>query len=180
MPSPPHASGGFYNPPAPAPGPIPGQSTGFTQHPNVATTNLAQPYYPPTYDAPPPPQNFTAYHPPPSPGPAPGAAAEYPPPQNFTAYHPPPTPVAEFPAQPTYVPDPPPAAAGYPTPPPGTIPPPHPNDPSHVSSETSSVVVVGGRSAPDPKVAAGRTKSDPTKGASGPSNPCPCPSVVDD
>lgn len=153
MPSPPHASGGFYNPPAPAPGPIPGQSAGFTQHPNVATTNLAQPYYPPTYDAPPP--------------------------QNFTAYHPPPTPVAEYPAQPTYAPDPPPAAASYPPPPPGavppgTIPPPHPNDPSHVSSETSSVVVVGG-SAPDPKVAAGRTRSDPTKGASGPQQPVPLP-----
>lgn len=60
-PSPPHASGGFYNPPPP-PGPIP--VNGYTQHPNVASTNLhnlnQQQYTP----YPPSDQGFSPHHPP--------------------------------------------------------------------------------------------------------------------
>jgi hypothetical protein len=50
-PSPPHASGGFYNPPPPAP------ANGFTQHPNIPITGLNQQYqpYPPDMTYPPPP-----------------------------------------------------------------------------------------------------------------------------
>ncbi|SPQ20898.1 52c4614b-276f-4d64-a7be-c08f166d872e [Thermothielavioides terrestris] len=60
--SPPHASGGFYNPPPPAPPAPPAGMNGFTQHPNVATTNLHQQYtpYPGPGNA-----DFTAMPPPP-------------------------------------------------------------------------------------------------------------------
>jgi hypothetical protein len=68
-PSPPHASGGYYNPPPAAPPGPPGPTNGFTQHPNVATTNLNQHYAP--Y---PPDSAFTPYTPP-MPGPPPNSAA---------------------------------------------------------------------------------------------------------
>jgi hypothetical protein len=56
-PSPAHASGGAYYPPAGG-DPAAAPAAGFTQHPNFATTNLAEPQYtpytPPGYTAPPP------------------------------------------------------------------------------------------------------------------------------
>lgn len=58
-PSPPHASGGYYNPPPPS---------GPYHHPNVATTNLADPNFTPHYPGyQPPPQapNPGGMHPPP-------------------------------------------------------------------------------------------------------------------
>lgn len=75
-PSPPHASGGAYFGPSPRdPGPghqNPPYTQGFTQHPNVATTNLNETYRP--YN----PQDYAAYQPPPPPpppGPPPNSAA---------------------------------------------------------------------------------------------------------
>lgn len=69
-PSPAHASGGAYYPPAGGypPAAHAEQATGFTQHPNMATTNLADPYYEPYH-----PPDYTA--PPPVPGPPPNSAA---------------------------------------------------------------------------------------------------------
>lgn len=61
-PSPPHASGGAYYPPPGAPAATPA-THGFTQHPNMASTNIAQPPYP--YS----PNDYPEYHQPPPPGP---------------------------------------------------------------------------------------------------------------
>ncbi|KAJ4396451.1 hypothetical protein N0V93_000670 [Gnomoniopsis smithogilvyi] len=70
--SPPHASGGAYYGP-PAADPELGHTTfaqGFTQHPNMATTDLHSAYRP--YN----PQEYVAYQPPPPPpGPPPNSAA---------------------------------------------------------------------------------------------------------
>ncbi|KAL2178148.1 uncharacterized protein P884DRAFT_198993 [Thermothelomyces heterothallicus CBS 202.75] len=67
-PSPPHASGGYYNPPPAATQGAPAPTNGFTQHPNIATTNLNQQYAP--Y---PPDSAYTPYAPP-VPGPPPNSA----------------------------------------------------------------------------------------------------------
>ncbi|KAI1081472.1 hypothetical protein F5B20DRAFT_588538 [Whalleya microplaca] len=63
-PSPPHASGGAYYPPEGPIPPPPAGPAGFTQHPNMSTTNVnAYPPYP--YN----PQNYTNFPPPPPAGP---------------------------------------------------------------------------------------------------------------
>lgn len=74
-PSPPHASGGAYYGPPPAE-PAPGTTAftqGFTQHPNVATTNINEAYRPVEGYRPYNPQDYSSY-PPPPPGPPPPAA----------------------------------------------------------------------------------------------------------
>ncbi|KAK1770883.1 hypothetical protein QBC33DRAFT_597404 [Phialemonium atrogriseum] len=76
-PSPPHASGGAYYPPPGASAAMPA-THGFTQHPNAATTNLAEPPYP-LYTP-----DYTGY-PPPPPGPPPNSAA------TASGFPPPPT-----------------------------------------------------------------------------------------
>ncbi|KAL2134095.1 hypothetical protein VTI74DRAFT_982 [Chaetomium olivicolor] len=134
-PSPPHASGGFYNPPPRAHTAPAAATNGFTQHPNVATTNLNEqyaPYVPPT--APYPPQ--TAPYPPPA-APYPQTTAPYP---QATPY-----PQTDHNYTPQMPPGPPPnseAATG------GVPPPPNPTGPEHVS-EDSRV----GRSTPEPEAA---------------------------
>src|SRR5512140_2141964 len=67
--SPAHASGGFYNPPPPGSSAA-GQSSGFTHHPNMATTNLAQSYYQAPYN----PQDYPSF-PQAPPGPPPNTTA---------------------------------------------------------------------------------------------------------
>lgn len=93
--SPPHASGGFYNPPPAAAQAPPAPANGFTQHPNVATTNLHQQY--PPY---PPDSAYQAYTPP-MPSAPPNTAVpmgQAPPPPG---YIPPPTGPVPPPANPT-------------------------------------------------------------------------------
>lgn len=72
-PSPPHASGGaYYPPPHPYAGAGPtaaAAGAGFTQHPNMASTNLAQQYTP--YQPP----DYTRFQPSSPPGPPPNSAA---------------------------------------------------------------------------------------------------------
>ncbi|KAK4140624.1 uncharacterized protein C8A04DRAFT_14797 [Dichotomopilus funicola] len=154
-PSPPHASGGYYNGPPPTAAQQPPVVNGFTQHPNVATTNLHQHY------APYPPDGPYAPYAPPVPGPPPNTAVP-------DLASPPPGPVP--------VPVPPPTPGPGPVPPPGPVqahpdvppslipgvhpPPPHPTGPEHVS-EASRV----GRSTPEPKAAVRSVDGD-KKGAS--------------
>lgn len=121
-PSPPHASGGAYYPPPPAHDPEPDNTTfaqGFTQHPNVATTNLHDSYEDTHGTRPYNPQDYASY-PPPPPGPPPNSATSHP----ATG-----TPAATTPT-------------GMPPPPTGGYRPGHsgPADPGYVSESPSSTV----------------------------------------